>query len=343
MHKGDGLLGDPRLPQALVDEGCFLPGADDAHIGCLAPQHLHLHLKIVLVAVGHDDHKVLCPHGQIVADVGEVAADDLIRLRESLPGGKLGPVIEHHRPEAHGTQQRHQRTGNMPRAEDQCPLADGQRHCKAVLLAGIVVRQIGHRAVQRLHQPARLPCAEPPQHLRRQRVPRAVRRRDAAEVHGHIAATDHAGALGAAVPAQAKFVGTAVRAAMQHLLCKGDSLPLHGAAADGAGQQAVLPYQHLAALAPGRGAVVPDDGGQHRVMALLPLVHQRLKNGMHGLSSRRRSGCSRTPSGIYAPLGVLFQCVQVTPPDRSEAQSRPPVHRTALASAHSGRTAGSRC
>ena len=47
------------------------------------------------------------------------------------------------------------------------------------------------------------------------------------------------------------------------------------------GQQAVLPHQHLASLAAGRGAVVPDNGGQHGVMALFPLIYQRLKNGIH--------------------------------------------------------------
>ena len=281
MHKGDGLIGDACVPQPLVDKGRLFAGADDAHVGRLVLQHLHLRLEIVLVAVGHDNHIVLRLHSEVVADAGEVAADDLVRLGKPLPRGKLGAVVKNHRSKPHTAQQRHQCLGDVPRAKDQRPLSDGQLHCKAFCLNSIFIHQIGHGPVQRLHQPAHRAGTDPPQHLRRQCIPRPIAAGNTAEVDGHIAAADHTGALLAAIAAQPELPRHAVGTVSQHLPGDGNGPPLHGAAADGTGQQTVAAHQHLAARTSGRGSVVPDDGGQHRVLSLLPLVPQRLKNGIH--------------------------------------------------------------
>ena len=91
------------------------------------PKGLLLHLEIPDMAAGHDDHKVLVGDGQIVADAGKVPADHLLRRGEQPGVGQLRPVVEHHRAEADGGQQGAQGLGDMSRAEQQGPLADGQR------------------------------------------------------------------------------------------------------------------------------------------------------------------------------------------------------------------------
>ena len=297
MDKGDLLLGNARLPQALVHKGRFLPGADDAHIGRLAPQHLHLRLKVVLMAVGHDDHIVLRRQRQVVADAVKVAADGPVRLGKMLRRGKARPIIHHHGTEANRPQQRRQRTSDMSRAEDDRALPHRQRQGEHALARLRRLGDMGRGAVQRQHQPDGHTVTHAAQHLRRQRVPDAIRQPGGSEQHRHIAAAGHA---------QLTVTGELEVIQGVHVLT-GQQRPgqlngpqLHRAAADGAGEQTLRPHQHLAARAAGGRAVIPHDGGQHGVLLLFPLVEQGLEDVVHMCLLSRAIG-----SGGAAPCSFI--------------------------------------
>ena len=122
----DGFLRDARLPQPPVHGGGLGAGADDPHIGKRPTEDLLLHLEVVHMAVGHDDHEVLLRHREVVLDGGEVPTDDLLRRGEELAGGQLRAAVEHHRAEAHRYQQGAQGLRDVARPEQQRPLSDGQ-------------------------------------------------------------------------------------------------------------------------------------------------------------------------------------------------------------------------
>ena len=166
----------------------------------------------------------------------------------------------------------------MSRAKNQRPLAHRQLHGEAVFVCLRLLRHAGHAAVQRQHQPSRCALPHPPQHLCRRLVPAGIVQPRRAEQHRHVAAAGHAQL---AVTGQSELPDKAAAAAGEQLLCQPDTFQLHSAAADGAGQQPLRAYQHLASLAPWRRAVVPDDGSQHGVLFLLPLIDQRLKDVVH--------------------------------------------------------------
>ena len=62
-----------------------------------------------------------------------------------------------------------------------------------------------------------------------------------------------------------------------------DLVRLYRAAADGAAQQARLTHQHLGASPAGSGAVVGNDGAQHRIIVLFHLIEQGGENVVHGV------------------------------------------------------------
>ena len=330
VHQVDGGLRDARLQQPLVHRRRFPPGADDPHIGEGAPEGLLLHLEIPDMAAGHDDHKVLVGDGQIVADAGEIPADHLLRRGEQPGVGQLRPVIEHHRAEADGGQQGAQGLGDMPRAEQQGPLTDGQRqgniprrHGEArgpQGLGGILRQAAGNHAlpVQQRRGGAVRPQdqpAGPGSGELGQRRSRAVLRQH--QPPGGVLLQQSQGPAGGVVPqgvlrrdelemggnvAAADHTDVPLRglvqgelpdagaALVQQLPAQLDAAPLHRAAADGAHQAALRPHQHLCPGLPGRAAPVGDEGHQHRVPVLFHLVKQLGENLLHGVSSPSRPG-----------------------------------------------------
>ena len=215
VHQVDGGLGNARLQQPLVHRSRFPPGADDPHIGEGAPKGLLLHLEVPDMAAGHDDHKVLVGDGQIVADAGEIPADHLLRRGEQPGIGQLRPVIEHHRAEADGGQQGAQGLGDMPRAEQQGPLTDGQRqgniprrHGEArgpQGLGGILRQTAGNHAlpvqqrrggaVRPQDQPAGLGSGELGQRRFQHAPPEGILWGDELKQHRYIPAAGHAEAV----------------------------------------------------------------------------------------------------------------------------------------------------
>jgi len=81
-----------------------------------------------------------------------------------------------------------------------------------------------------------------------------------------------------------------------------DLVRLYRAAADGAAQQARLTHQHLGASPAGSGAVVGNDGAQHRIMVLFHLIEQGGENVVHGvlLSGVGYEGTDQSYIGPYS-------------------------------------------
>ena len=148
-----------------------------------------------------------------------------------------------------------------------------------VAFCGVLHRR--RTAVQRQRQPARLPQCYAAQHVARQRFPHGVVGGDELQVHRHIAAADHADILHL-VPVEPVLVDGAA-ALLQKLFAQFNGLTLYRAAADGAAQQARLTHQHLGASPAGSGAVVGNDGAQHRIMVLFHLIEQGGENVVHGV------------------------------------------------------------
>ena len=134
----DGFLRDARLPQPPVHGGGLGAGADDPHIGKRPTEDLFLHLEVVHMTVGHDDHEVLLRHREVVLDGGEAPTDDLLCRGEELAGGQLRAAVEHHRAEAHRYQQGTQGLRDVARPEQQRPLPDGQGHTEQAILPDAV-------------------------------------------------------------------------------------------------------------------------------------------------------------------------------------------------------------
>ena len=119
-------------------------------------------------------------------------------------------------------------------------------------------------------------------------------------MHRHIAAADHADILHL-VPVEPVLVDGAA-ALLQKLFAQFNGLTLYRAAADGAAQQARLTHQHLGASPAGSGAVVGNDGAQHRIMVLFHLIEQGGENVVHGvlLSGVGYEGTDQSYIGPYS-------------------------------------------
>ena len=251
------------------------------------------------MAAGHDDHKVLLRHSEIVADAGEIPADHLLRRGEQGGIGQLRPVVEYHRAEVHRGQQRAQGLRNVSRAEQQRPLTDRQRqgdvsrcHGKArgpqglgnILRQtagsdGFLIQQRRSGAVLRQHQPPGGVLLQQSQSPAGGVVPQGVLRRNELEMGRDVAAANHADILlRGLVQGKLPDAGAAL---VQQLPAQLDAASLHRAAADGTHQAAFGSHQHLCSSLPGGAAPVGDQRHQHRVPALLHLVKQLGKNLLH--------------------------------------------------------------
>mgnify|MGYP003288685436 CR=1 FL=1 len=138
-----------------------------------AAQNLLLHLKIMDMAAGHDHQVVIGVEGDVLIDLGEIAADKLFRIREALRRYQVSPVVKHSDTETDGMEHRAKGQRAVACAEENGPLADGKRHGEIAGTGGFL-RQQGTAAVQRQSQKSALIQGNAAEQLRGKDAPAGI-------------------------------------------------------------------------------------------------------------------------------------------------------------------------